>query len=123
MNSKVLLVDDSSTMIKVIKNYLLQMGIDEDSIYEASNGDIGYKLTLNQQFDLIITDWNMPIMDGVDLVENIRKNEKYKNTPIIMITTRRDKNEIIEALKIGINNYLIKPISYEHFSTKIMKYI
>ncbi len=119
MNIKVMVVDDSSTMRRIIINVLIQLGVPQENIADAPDGlDALGKLKSNT-YDLILTDWNMPKMDGLHLVQNLRHLPKYKNTPILMITTEGGKSEVIEALKSGINNYIVKPFSPETLKAKI----
>lgn len=123
MNIKVLVVDDSSTMRKIIKNVLMTLGIDDDFIIEAVDGMDAFGKIKSNTFDLILTDWNMPKMNGLTLVQNIRKLPKTKDTPIIMITTEGAKTEVIAALKNGVNNYIVKPFNAEILKTKLQPII
>ncbi len=108
---KILIVDDSSTMRRIITNVILQLGYKKDDIEEAENGQIAWEILNNGQFDVILTDWNMPIMSGLDLVKLIRNEDKYARLPIIMITTEGGKAEVVTALKAGVNNYIVKPFT------------
>lgn len=119
MNIKVLVVDDSSTMRKIIKNVLMTLGIEDDFIIEAVDGMDAFGKIKANTFDLILTDWNMPKMNGLTLVQNIRKLPKSANTPIIMITTEGAKTEVIAALKSGVNNYIVKPFNAETLKSKL----
>jgi two-component system chemotaxis response regulator CheY len=108
---KILVVDDSSTMRRIITNVILQLGYKKDDIEEAENGQIAWEILNNGNFDVVLTDWNMPIMSGLDLVKLIRNEEKYASLPIIMITTEGGKAEVVTALKAGVNNYIVKPFT------------
>ena len=108
---RILVVDDSSTMRRIITNVILQLGYKKDDIEEAENGQIAWELLNNSQFDVVLTDWNMPIMSGLDLVKLIRNEDKYASLPIIMITTEGGKAEVVTALKAGVNNYIVKPFT------------
>ena len=120
-NKKVLVVDDSSTMRRIIAKALLDLGINDDNIIQAVDGlDALGKLKSSQTFDLILTDWNMPKMDGLALVHNLKSIPKSKNIPIVMITTEGSKGEVIEALKSGVNNYIVKPFNVETLKTKLL---
>ena len=120
-HKKVLVVDDSSTMRRIIAKALLDLGINDDNIIQAVDGlDALGKLKSSQTFDLILTDWNMPKMDGLALVHNLRSIPKSKNIPIVMITTEGSKREVIEALKSGVNNYIVKPFNVETLKTKLL---
>ena len=108
---KILVVDDSSTMRRIITNVVLQLGYKNNNIMEAENGERAWELLNNEEIDLVLTDWNMPVMSGLDLVKNIRGADSFKKLPIIMITTEGGKAEVITALKAGVNNYIVKPFT------------
>ncbi len=110
---KVLVVDDSVIMRRIISNNLKMAGFTQ--IVEAGNGAEGLKNL--EGIDLILTDWNMPVMDGLAFVKEVRKNGS--KTPIVMITTEGTKTEVMEALKSGVNNYIVKPFTPETFVEKI----
>jgi two-component system chemotaxis response regulator CheY len=110
---KILIVDDSSTMRRIIKNSLQRIGYNE--IFEAENGKSGLAQLANA--DVILTDWNMPEMDGLEFVKSIR--EKNKDIPILMITTNAAKDDILIALKNGVNNYIVKPFTPEILKEKL----
>lgn len=110
---KVLVVDDSVIMRRIISNNLKMAGFTQ--IVEAGNGAEG--LENLEGIDLILTDWNMPVMDGLTFVKEVRKNGS--KTPIVMITTEGTKTEVMEALKSGVNNYIVKPFTPETFVEKI----
>lgn len=119
MNIKVMVVDDSSTMRRIIINVLLQLGVPAENIGDAKDGIDALGKLKSTKYDLILTDWNMPKMDGLHLVKNLRHLPKYKDTPIMMITTEGGKSEVIEALKSGINNYIVKPFNAETLKAKL----
>jgi len=107
---KFLVVDDSSTMRRIIKNTLARLGHKE--VIEGEDGVEGWKaLTENDDIDVLITDWNMPNMNGLELVQKVRAEKKYEDMPIIMVTTEGGKTEVITALKAGVNNYIVKPFT------------
>lgn len=108
---KVLIVDDSSTMRRIIGNVVQQLGIAKEDFDEAEDGVVAWKLLAENTYDVILTDWNMPNMNGLQLVQKTRKEGKHTKTPIIMITTEGGKGEVITALKAGVNNYIVKPFS------------
>ena len=110
---KFLVVDDSSTMRRIIKNTLSRIGYND--IIEAENGKDA--LEKFESVDIILTDWNMPEMDGLEFVKNVRS--KNQSIPILMITTNAAKDDIIEALKNGVNNYIVKPFTPETLKEKI----
>jgi two-component system chemotaxis response regulator CheY len=119
MNLRVLVVDDSSTMRRIIVNVLTQLGISTDYISEAEDGLVALGKVKTNSYDVILTDWNMPRMNGLQFVQNIRKLPKYTHTPILMITTEGGKSEVIEALKSGVNNYIVKPFNAEVLKGKL----
>lgn len=106
---KLLLVDDSRTMRNIQKNVLRALG--EHEITEAGDGMEALTAIASAKgpFDLMLFDWNMPNMDGLTLAKRVR--DKDKTTPIIMVTTEAEKERIIEAIKAGVNNYVIKPFT------------
>jgi len=108
---KILVVDDSSTMRRIIINVILQLGYKKDEIVEAENGQQAWEYIQQDNFDIVLTDWNMPVMSGLDLVKNIRAKESLSNLPIIMITTEGGKAEVVTALRAGVNNYIVKPFT------------
>lgn len=119
MNIKVMVVDDSSTMRRIIINVLIQIGIPPENIGDAKDGIDALGQLKSNNYDLILTDWNMPKMDGLHLVQNLRHLPKYKSTPIMMITTEGGKDEVIQALKSGINNYIVKPFNADTLRAKL----
>lgn len=119
MEMKILVADDSLTMRKIIINTLTTLGIDYDSIIEAEDGQDALGKVKENRFDLILTDWNMPHMDGLTLVKNLRQLPHTKNTPIVMVTTEGSKECIVTALKQGVNNYIVKPFDASTLKNKI----
>jgi two-component system chemotaxis response regulator CheY len=118
---KILAVDDSATMRRIIKNQLKQAGYDQ--VDEAENGKEALTMLAQGGYDLLITDWNMPEMCGLDLVKEVRKNEASRGLPILMVTTVAGKEEIVIALKAGVNNYMVKPFDTATLRTKISQII
>ena len=108
---KILIVDDSSTMRRIIGNVVMQLGYKKDQFDEAEDGVKAWKLLNESKYNIILTDWNMPNMNGLELVKHIRKEGEHTKTPIIMITTEGGKTEVITALKAGVNNYIVKPFN------------
>jgi len=115
---RIITVDDSSTMRRIIKNTLKKIGYGDD-ILEAENGKEALDVLSTKDVDIIITDWNMPIMDGLSFVKKIRSDSKYKDTPIIMVTTEAAKEDIIIALQAGVNNYVVKPFTPDVMKDKV----
>ena len=117
---RVLIVDDSSTMRRIIGNVVQQLGIKKEEFEEAEDGVVAWKLLSESTFDVILTDWNMPNMNGLQLVQKVRgEGSTHRGTPIIMITTEGGKGEVITALKAGVNNYIVKPFSADILKEKL----
>ncbi|CRF47536.1 Chemotaxis regulator-transmits chemoreceptor signals to flagelllar motor components CheY [Helicobacter heilmannii] len=115
---KILIVDDSSTMRRIIRNTLQRLGYED--ILEAEHGVEAWgKLDANDTMGVLITDWNMPEMNGLDLVKKVRSDGRFKDLPIIMITTEGGKAEVITALKAGVNNYIVKPFTPQVLKEKL----
>jgi two-component system chemotaxis response regulator CheY len=112
-----LVVDDSSTMRRIIVNTLNKLGYRE--VLEAANGREGIERVASSNVDLVITDWNMPEMNGIDFIRALRGHDKMKDKPILMVTTNAAKDDIVEALRAGVNNYIVKPFTPETFREKI----
>ncbi|WP_122894075.1 response regulator [Arcobacter peruensis] len=116
---KILIVDDSSTMRRIIGNVVMQLGFKKEEFDEAEDGVKAWKLLEESQYDVILTDWNMPNMNGLELVQKTRSGGAHMKTPIIMITTEGGKGEVITALKAGVNNYIVKPFNAEILKEKL----
>ena len=112
---RVLVVDDSITMRRIITNNLKASGYDD--VVEAGHGVEA--LGNMNGVELVLTDWNMPVMDGLSLVKEIRSNPTFGSVPIIMITTEGVKSEVLEALKEGVNDYIVKPFTKSTLIEKI----
>ena len=113
----ILFVEDSPTMRRIIANSLKRLGYTD--IIEAENGVDALDKIEGKTIDLLVTDWNMPEMNGADLVKNIRAMPKYGTLPIVMITTRGMKDDVMKAMKLGVNGYVIKPFTPEVLRTKL----
>lgn len=115
---KLLVVDDSSTMRRIIKNTLQRLGYED--IFEAENGIEAWDiLDKNSDMGVLITDWNMPEMNGLELVKKTRADSRFTDIPIIMITTEGGKVEVITAIKAGVNNYIVKPFTPQVLKEKL----
>ncbi len=112
---KVLVVDDSAVMRKVLIGALVQAGIKD--VTQAGDGAEAVEMVGKEQFDLVLMDWNMPNMLGIEAVKEIRATGS--KTPVIMVTTEAEKSRVIEALKAGANNYVIKPFQADTIVSKI----
>ena len=116
---KVLVVDDFATMRRIIKGVLEQFGF--NNIVEAEDGSLAIEELKKEQFGLIISDWNMPNMTGLDLLKAVRGDADLKDIPFIMVTAEGQKENVVEAVKAGVSNYIIKPFTPETFGEKIHK--
>jgi len=112
---KILLVDDSRTMRNIQKKVLGALGAADFA--EAGDGVEALSLMANAKFDLALVDWNMPNMDGHTLVQKIRETDK--TTPLIMVTTEAEKQRVMDAIKAGVNNYVIKPFTPESLLDRV----
>ena len=118
----VLVVDDSRIMRNIVKNYFSDQKIPCQYL-EAADGSEALDLLLKQPVDLVLLDWNMPRLSGLDFLKKVRAINKYIKLPIIMVTSESAKYNVIEALKMGATDYIIKPISGKLFAEKISKVI
>lgn len=115
---KLLVVDDSSTMRRIIKNTLSRLGYED--VLEGEDGLQGWAaLNENPDMGMLITDWNMPEMNGLELVKKVRADSRFTDLPIIMVTTEGGKAEVITALKAGVNNYIVKPFTPQVLKEKL----
>jgi len=117
LGMKILVVDDFATMRRIIKNILRQLGY--KNIEEADDGDVGLNLLKAQPFDFIISDWNMPRMSGLELLKAVRSDEQLADLPFLMVTAEAQKENVIEAVKARVSNYIIKPFTAETLAEKI----
>ncbi len=108
-NTKFLIVDDMATMRRIIRSILNQLGY--QNIDEAEDGKVALQKLKQQKYDFVITDWNMPNMTGIELVQAIRKDPELKHLPVLMVTAEAKKENVIMALKAGVNNYIVKPFT------------
>jgi two-component system chemotaxis response regulator CheY len=112
-----LVVDDSSTMRRIIINTLNKLGYED--VVEAGNGKEGLDKLSAGKVDVILTDWNMPEMSGIDFIRNVRGAAATKDVPVLMVTTNAAKDDIVEALKVGVNSYVVKPFTPDTMKEKI----
>lgn len=117
--SKILVVDDFATMRRIIRNILRQLGYDE--VDEADSGNTALAKLRAGKFDFVITDWNMPNMDGLELVKILRADETLRKMPVLMVAAEAMKENIVEAVKAGVNDYVVKPFTPEVMKEKIAK--
>ena len=117
LKMKVLIVDDFATMRRIVRNVLKQIGF--INMVEADNGKAALKVLKKETIDLILCDWNMPEMPGIDLLKAIKSDDELKHIPFVMVTAEAQKENIVEAVKAGVNNYIVKPFSAETVSEKL----
>ncbi len=116
---KILVVDDMSSMRRIIKNTLKQLGY--PNVEEAEDGQKALEMVRKETFDLVISDWNMPNMNGLDLLKSIRQDPKLSVMPVLMVTTEAEMDHILEAIRSGVNSYILKPFTAETMKEKIDK--
>jgi two-component system chemotaxis response regulator CheY len=116
---KILIVDDFSTMRRIIKNLLRDLGFNNTT--EADDGQTALPLLKNGNFDFLVTDWNMPGMDGLTLLKTVRADEKLKDMPVLMVTAEAKREQIITAAQAGVNGYIVKPFTAATLKEKIEK--
>ncbi len=118
-NMKILVVDDFSTMRRIIKNLLRDLGL--QNVFEADDGTTALPMLQNGEFDFVVTDWNMPGMQGIDLLRAIRADERLKHIPVLMVTAEAKREQIIEAAQAGVNGYIVKPFTAATLKEKLDK--
>lgn len=118
-NIKVLVVDDFSTMRRIVKNLLRDLGF--TNIQEADDGSTALPMLQGGDFDFVVTDWNMPGMQGIDLLKAIRADPKLSHIPVLLITAEAKKEQIIMAAQAGVNGYIVKPFTAGTLKTKLDK--
>jgi len=116
---KVLVVDDFATMRKIIKNVLKQINIED--VLEAESGKHALSVLKNDPVDLIISDWIMPEMTGIEFLKACKGDDAYKGIPFIMVTAEAQKDNIMEAIKSGVDNYIVKPFTPDKLKDAIDK--
>lgn len=116
---KILIVDDFLTMRRIVKNLLKQLGY--ENIFEAEDGEQAYVKLKAGGFGFVVSDWNMPNLDGLGLVKKVRSDPELSALPILMVTAEAEKMKVIEAIKAGVNSYVVKPFTAEVLKEKIDK--
>ncbi len=106
---KILIVDDFSTMRRIIKNILKEIGY--TNVDEADDGSTALEKLKDGGFDFVITDWNMPIMPGIELLKTVRKDAKLKALPVLMVTAEKSEQNVKDAVAAGVSNYIVKPFT------------
>jgi two-component system chemotaxis response regulator CheY len=116
---KILIVDDFSTMRRIIKNLLKDLGM--TNTVEADDGLTAWPILQRGEIDFLVTDWNMPGMQGIDLLKKVRADEKLSAMPVLMVTAETKREQIIEAAQAGVNGYIVKPFTAATLKEKIDK--
>ena len=119
LKMKILVVDDFSTMRRIVKNLLKQLGF--VNIEEAEDGAQAYTKLKNGGFGFIVSDWNMPNLDGLGLVKKVRSDDELKDLPILMVTAEAEKDKVVTAIQAGVNNYIVKPFTGDILKEKMDK--
>ena len=117
MNMPILIVDDYKTMLKIIRNLLKQLGF--GNVEEATDGDAALQKIRNKNYGLVISDWNMEPMSGLQLLKEIRLDAKLKDVPFIMVTAESKTENVIAAKEAGVNGYIVKPFTAATLKSKI----
>lgn len=118
-NMKVLVVDDFSTMRRIVKNLLIELGF--TNIEEANDGSTALPILEQGGIDFLVTDWNMPEMPGIELLKAVRANPELSSMPVLMVTAEAEREQIVEAAQAGVNGYVVKPFTAETLKEKIDK--
>ena len=118
-NMKILIVDDFSTMRRIIKNLLRDLGF--NNTHEADDGTTALPMLKSGDFDFLITDWNMPGMQGIDLLKEVRSDENTSSMPVLLVTAEAKKDQIVMAAEAGVNGYIVKPFNAATLEEKINK--
>jgi two-component system chemotaxis response regulator CheY len=116
---KILVVDDMSTMRRIVKNIFRQLGFSH--VEEAENGKDALDKLKAGKFDLVVSDWNMPVMPGIELLRNIRADAGLKHIPVLMVTAEAQQANLVEAIQAGVSNYIVKPFTAETIKEKLDK--
>ncbi|MEP7187289.1 MAG: chemotaxis response regulator CheY [Rhodanobacter sp.] len=120
-NMKILVVDDFSTMRRIVRNLLVELGFSNPLIQEADDGESAMVMLKSQPFDMVVTDWNMPNMTGIDLLRAIRAEVALKGIPVLMVTAENNREQIIAAAQAGVNGYIVKPFTAVTLKEKLTK--
>lgn len=116
-NAKILIVDDMQTMRRLLKSALNDLGY--TNVVDADGGASALSLLEGGDFSLLITDWNMPGMEGIDLLKAVRANDRLKSLPVLMVTAEAKKEQILEAAEAGVNGYVVKPFQPAQLKEKL----
>lgn len=116
---KILVVDDFATMRRIVKNILRQIGF--ENIDEAEDGEQAYIKLQSGNYKFVVSDWNMPNLDGLGLLKKVRSDANLKDLPILMVTAEAEKEKVVEAIKAGVSSYVVKPFTAEVLKEKMDK--
>jgi two-component system, chemotaxis family, chemotaxis protein CheY len=116
-NCRILAVDDFSTMRRIVKNILRQLGY--TNVDEADNGSTALQALKERKYDLVISDWNMPVMTGIELLKGVRADPELKAMPFLMVTAEAEKHQVMEAIQAGVNSYILKPFTAKLLEDKL----
>ena len=116
-NMNILIVDDYKTMLRIIRNLLKQIGF--ENVEEATDGTMAIEKLKEKNYGLVISDWNMEPMTGIELLKHVRADEKYKAVPFILITAESKAENVAAAVKAGVSNYIVKPFNAETLKSKL----
>jgi len=116
-NINIITVDDNKTMLRIFRNLLTQIGF--TNIDEAADGAVALTKLKEKKYDLIISDWNMENMTGLELLKNVRANEATKDLPFLMVTAESKVENVVAAKQAGVNNYIVKPFNAETLKAKL----
>ncbi|MBW2031850.1 MAG: chemotaxis response regulator CheY [Deltaproteobacteria bacterium] len=119
LSMKVLIVDDFATMRRILRNVLKQIGF--SNISEAEDGRAAIKELKKDKYGLVLCDWNMPGVTGIEVLTQMRSDSELKDIPFVMVTAEAQKENIIEAVKAGVNSYIVKPFTAETIEEKLKK--
>lgn len=116
---KILVVDDFSTMRRIVKNLLRDLGFTNTA--EADDGSTAWPMLQNGNYDFLVTDWNMPGMTGIELLQKVRADDRLKTLPVLMVTAEAKRDQIVAAAQAGVNGYVVKPFTAAALKEKIEK--
>jgi len=116
---KILVVDDFSTMRRIIKNLLRDLGFANAD--EADDGNTALPMLQTGKYDFLVTDWNMPGMTGIELLQHVRSDDNLKTLPVLMVTAEAKRDQIVAAAQAGVNGYVVKPFTAAVLKEKIEK--
>lgn len=116
---KILIVDDFSTMRRIVRNILRQLGY--NNVVEADDGTTAWEILNREKIDFIVSDWNMPKMTGIELLRKVRSSETLADLPFLMVTAEAQQENIIEAVQAKVSNYIVKPFTADTLQQKIDK--